>query len=186
MGKKQEFPKLFKTIISRYRENVTPNNRARTGRPLKLSPPQRQGLKILPLREEKNKLYSFFRSDEIHRLFCQSFHCEKNSILWLWKDVYLSEGHCWEKEINERKENLCSHGQLRCGDVEFHGPMRANLRYSNIRVGSVHLQSNEEPCLQPSVKHGGGSVQVWGCITTCGFGDLVLIKGIMNADKYKY
>ena len=43
----------------------------------------------------------------------------------------------------------------------------------------------QEPCLHPTVDHGGGSVQVWGCISAGGVGDLVRIDGIMNAEKYR-
>uniref|UniRef100_A0A0E9V2V8 Uncharacterized protein n=1 Tax=Anguilla anguilla TaxID=7936 RepID=A0A0E9V2V8_ANGAN len=45
-------------------------------------------------------------------------------------------------------------------------------------------RTTPESHLQPSAKHGGGSVQVLGCVTTSG-GDLVLIEGTTNADKYK-
>ena len=35
------------------------------------------------------------------------------------------------------------------------------------------------------MKHGGGSLQVWGCISANGVGDLVRINGILNAEKYR-
>jgi hypothetical protein len=35
------------------------------------------------------------------------------------------------------------------------------------------------------VKHGGGSLQVWGCISANSFGDLVRINGLLNAEKYR-
>jgi hypothetical protein len=38
--------------------------------------------------------------------------------------------------------------------------------------------------IQQKLKHGGGKVMVWGCITSCGFGWLVWVNGIMNAKKY--
>ena len=38
--------------------------------------------------------------------------------------------------------------------------------------------------LKPAVKHGGGSIIVWGCLTANGVSDLVRIDGIMNAEKY--
>lgn len=42
-----------------------------------------------------------------------------------------------------------------------------------------------DPCyMQKAVKHGGGSVMVWGCITRKGVGRIYRINGIMNAQKY--
>ena len=38
-------------------------------------------------------------------------------------------------------------------------------------------------CLQSTMKHGGGLVQVWECISAAGV-DLVIIEGTMNAEKY--
>lgn len=49
------------------------------------------------------------------------------------------------------------------------------------RVGEAYLES----CLQPSIKHGGGSIQVWGCITSEGVGDLIKIDEKLTAQKYK-
>ena len=43
----------------------------------------------------------------------------------------------------------------------------------------------KECCLQPTIKHGGGSIQVWGCISAEGAGDLVRVDGIMTAERYK-
>ncbi len=36
----------------------------------------------------------------------------------------------------------------------------------------------------PKVKHGGGSVMVWGCMGAAGTGELQLIEGTMNANMY--
>uniref|UniRef100_A0AAY5KGQ8 Transposase Tc1-like domain-containing protein n=1 Tax=Esox lucius TaxID=8010 RepID=A0AAY5KGQ8_ESOLU len=35
-----------------------------------------------------------------------------------------------------------------------------------------------------TVKHGGGSVMVWGCISAAGTGELQFIEGTMNANMY--
>jgi len=36
----------------------------------------------------------------------------------------------------------------------------------------------------PTVKHGGGSVMVWGCFSACGVGPLVRIAGKMDSNMY--
>ena len=42
----------------------------------------------------------------------------------------------------------------------------------------------EIPHLRETVKHGCGSVMVWGCVAASGTGNLIFIDGIL--DKYKY
>ena len=34
------------------------------------------------------------------------------------------------------------------------------------------------------MKHGGGSIMIWGCITTNGVGPLVKIDGILKKEQY--
>lgn len=40
-------------------------------------------------------------------------------------------------------------------------------------------------CVVPTIKHGGGSVIVWGAFSLAGTGDLVKIEGIMKKEHYK-
>ncbi len=42
----------------------------------------------------------------------------------------------------------------------------------------------KDKCVLPTVKHGGGSVMVWGCISAAGTGELQFIEGTMNASMY--
>ncbi len=42
----------------------------------------------------------------------------------------------------------------------------------------------KDNCILPTVKHGGGSVIVWGCISAAGTGELQFIEGTMNANMY--
>ncbi len=40
----------------------------------------------------------------------------------------------------------------------------------------------KDKCVLPTVKHGGGSVMVWGCMIAAGTGELQFIEGTMNAN----
>ena len=50
------------------------------------------------------------------------------------------------------------------------------------RVWRSKHEAFSQSCLKPTVKHGGGSVMVWGCMAASGVGDLHFIDGIMNAE----
>ncbi len=42
----------------------------------------------------------------------------------------------------------------------------------------------KEKCMVPTVKHGGGSVLMWGCMSAAGVGELHFIDGIMNSQMH--
>ena len=52
--------------------------------------------------------------------------------------------------------------------------------YIRRRVGEDYLPE----CIQSKVKFGGGSVMVWGCITSDGVGPLTTVDGRMKAKDY--
>ena len=41
-----------------------------------------------------------------------------------------------------------------------------------------------EDCVQPTVKHRGGGIMVWGCIDEKGVGFLSKVEGRLNGEEY--
>ncbi|MCJ8737108.1 hypothetical protein PDJAM_G00020120 [Pangasius djambal] len=37
----------------------------------------------------------------------------------------------------------------------------------------------------PTVKHGGGSIMLWGCFSSAGTGALIRMEGIVNSSSYQ-
>ena len=54
-------------------------------------------------------------------------------------------------------------------------------RYVWRKQGTAHLPFNTIPI----VKHGGGSIMLWGCFLAAETGRLVRIEGTMNGAKYR-
>uniref|UniRef100_A0A8C7PQS2 Tc1-like transposase DDE domain-containing protein n=1 Tax=Oncorhynchus mykiss TaxID=8022 RepID=A0A8C7PQS2_ONCMY len=52
------------------------------------------------------------------------------------------------------------------------------------RVWRKPGEEYKDKCVLPTVKHGGGSVMVWGCMSAAGTGELQFIEGTMNANMY--
>jgi hypothetical protein len=50
---------------------------------------------------------------------------------------------------------------------------------------NVKCQIWRKPGTIPTVKHGGGSIMLWGCFSVAGTGRLVRIKAKMNRVKYR-
>ena len=52
-------------------------------------------------------------------------------------------------------------------------------------MNQIFGEQMKDVCLKPTVKHGGGSIMAWRCLTANGVSDLVRINRIMNAEKYR-
>ena len=59
--------------------------------------------------------------------------------------------------------------------------------YGNKRRIYVRRRTNEKflsSCIKPTVKHGGGNIQVWGCFSKNGVGDLYKIENKLEKKQY--
>lgn len=48
------------------------------------------------------------------------------------------------------------------------------------RPGEAYLPE----CIIPTVKHGGGTIMIWGCMTAQGVGEVCVCEGRMNSTRY--
>ena len=62
--------------------------------------------------------------------------------------------------------------------IEIFGTKRH--QYIRRRIGETH----QPECLNPTIKHGGGSLQVWGCLSSSGVGDLIKKEGRLTGKRY--
>lgn len=58
---------------------------------------------------------------------------------------------------------------------------RGGRRWVRRRAGEAYL----DQCVQPTVKHGGGKIQVWGCFSWNGAGPLYRVKDKLNGAQYR-
>jgi hypothetical protein len=100
------------------------------------------------------------------------------------KKPLLTKGH-----LKKRREWVYDYGEWLKDDWEwvwFSDESKFNLvgsdgkQYCQRRVGEEFLEWN----VKKTVKHGGGSLHVWGCITLYGPGRLHHVKGKMNVIQY--
>ncbi len=102
---------------------------------------------------------------------------------------FQGKSHCWPK----RTQRLVSHlpkniliipktfGQIFCGDKKNWLFGRCVSRYIWRKTNTAFHKKN----IIPTVKHGGGSVMVWGCFAASGPGHLAIIDGTMNSALYQ-
>lgn len=179
------------SVIRRFTNRDTTVSKRRNGRPRKLGKMENQFIKRLVrakpdlhLREIKAQLKEHF-GVQIHRsTICRALHHMKLKSCVALKKPYISETNrkkrlmfaklyepktidFWKKCLfsDESKFNICGNDGTK-------------------RVWRRPGEQYRPKHLCATVKHGGGSVFVWGCMSASGVGELKFIKEIMN--KYVY
>lgn len=178
-------------IIKRYKKNHMIQDKRRLGRPSKLS----NGIKRIIVRNIKKNprksapkvaadlqaLYGIIVNPETIRRVIRSAGYHGRAAR---KKFFVSEKNR-KLRLAFAKSNINKNSDY-WNKVIFADESKFNIFGSDGRI-LVWRKPREEfrkQNLVPTVKHGGGGVMVWGCMSSAGVGNLVFIDGIM--DQYKY
>ena len=179
-------------VLKKFEETGEVKDRKRSGRPKKLSESDEKYLKVTSLRDRRKSSKALahelavsggtkVHSSTIRRSLGRSgLHGRVAT-----KKPLLRRGNKQKRLKFAKRHKTWNSAQWRrvlWSDESQFQLFGSNRRhYVRRRVGEKYIDA----CLQPTVKHGGGSVMVWGCISANGVGDLIKIDGIMKAPKYK-
>ena len=183
---------ISKSIVNKKRpELATPAKTPKSGAPQKLSPREKQDLVIAYKRGkvktavEATKLINStlenpVSCDTVRRAFKElGYYAKKKT-----KKPKLIKRHRLK-----RNQWACEHMDWTIDDwkrVIFSDEVKFNLICSD-GVQYAWIPKNDrfnENGITPTVKFGGGSVMIWGCMTWFGPGLIIKVEGKMNADQY--
>ena len=104
---------------------------------------------------------------------------------------FQGENHCWPKRTQRLVSHLPNNILMipKTSGTIFCGLTRQKLNFlegvrpvtSGVKLTQHFIKKN----IIPTVKHGGGSVMVWGCFAASGPGRLAVIDGTMNSALYQ-
>uniref|UniRef100_A0A8C5PHZ7 Transposase n=1 Tax=Leptobrachium leishanense TaxID=445787 RepID=A0A8C5PHZ7_9ANUR len=99
-----------------------------------------------------------------------------------WSDPSLNRV-CRKTRLKFAKEHLDHYWQniLWTDETKIELFGKNTQHYVWRKKGTAHQHQN----LIPTVKHGGGSIMVWGCFAASGPGRIVVIDGKMNSRVYQ-
>ncbi len=171
------------SIILKWKTFGTTRTLPRAGRPAKLSYRGRRAL----VREVKKNPKRFGRWEKVVESQPSLQPSTSRGFMAEWPDGSLSSVQdTWKPAWSLLKNTWRT---PRWWQIRFSGLMRPRYNFFGLnskryvwrKPGTAHHLSNTVP----TVKHGGGSIMLWGCFSAAGTGRLVAIEEKMNAAKYR-
>jgi hypothetical protein len=87
--------------------------------------------------------------------------------------------------INKPKINMKVYLVFAKRHMEDFESRRQTIMWSECKALCLEKTRHSSPNTIPIVKHGGGSIMLWGCFSVAGTVKLVKIEGKMNGAKYR-
>lgn len=184
-------PSTVHDIIKRFKTSKSVENKPKSGRPKLFTPSDERW--IVQQMKKNPKLSAPKLATEVSQSLNKNVHPETIRLVLRKKNLH---GRVARKKpfINKRNriKRLKFAKAYKNNDFSFWNQVlfsdesKFNLFRSDGQ-SYVWRKPNEElkECnLRATVKHGGGSVMVWGCMSAAGPGQLCIIDGIMDQTKY--
>lgn len=178
-------------ILQRFKKSGCTHNRARVGRPKKLSERAQRHIQMLSKKDRRRSAVSIAAEIEevegqpvstqtirrtLHHIGLYGCRPRKKPLL---KAVH-------KKARQKFAEDMSTKAMAYWKNILWSDETKINL-FGSDGVKHVWRQPGEEykdVCVMPTVKHGGGNVMVWGCMSAAGVGELHFIEGNMNSSMY--
>lgn len=177
--------------LTRHKETGSNASRPRSGRPKATSPSEDKHLRVSSLRDRcltvpqlteqlnSNRTKSVSNSTVRRRLSSAGIHGRISARKPLLRPQNIKKRLQWAREhlhwTGEQWNSVLWSDESK---FELFGSKRR--KYVRRRKG----ERNHPQCTTPTVKHGGGSVMVWGCFAADKVGDLHKVQGILNQHGY--
>lgn len=184
-------PNTVAKVIQRFTKTHTTVNASRNGRPRKLNARYVRQVRNIALKDRRRSAAKI--AEEVSAVSGQSVGSQ--TIRRILHHSGLRARRPRRKPLlkpshkKARKEFAEAH-QAKPNDywqrILWSDETKINL-FGSDGVQHVWRQPGEEyqdKCVVPTVKHGGGSVMVWGCMSAAGTGDLRFIEGNMDSTMY--
>ena len=179
-------------ILKKHKETGKVSDKPRSGRPSKLSKTDTKYLKLSSLRDRRKSSREL--SQNLAETSGVQVHAStvRRALIKEGLNGRVARAKPLLRKVNKTKRLKYARSHRNWTSEQWKNVLWTDESkfeiFSSKRRQYVRRRNGEslkEICLKPTIKHGGGSINVWGCLSANGVGDLVRIDGIMNAEKYK-
>jgi transposase len=181
-------------LIAKYKETKTTANKERSGRPRCTSETVDRRIKLIAVRESTNakKIWQQLKQDNLFQKSTPHFRTIRNRLIDFGLDGRVMRKKPYLK-VAQRMRRLQWCKEHRDWTVEQWSKVLfsdespftlfpdSGKQYTRRRRGEAYKMQH----LRPTVKFGGGKIQVWGCFSIHGVGPLKRIFGKMNGPLYR-
>ena len=178
-------------VIQRYLQNHTVANRTRQGRPKKMSARTSRQARQLALQDRRRSATSIAEEISITSGMAVSAQTIRRTLhqasiygcrpRWkpLLKPTHKTARMKFAKDHQSKPKTFWHH-------ILWSDESKINL-FGSDGVKFVWRGPDEQykdKCVTPTVKHGGGGIMVWGCMSAAGTGEIKIIDGVMDSTMY--